>query len=208
MGPLVGRDPREAVLRLVSAPRGERRQVGIHWRGLLRRARWTASTQAGPGFGARPATLRYLKARDLGDRRLFIVDFTCSDGGTSEWAVIAERKEDGWHASGICGGSAVKDRRGTGLARTEPWANLGGQWGPDRCVISGLIEGPSPLLVDRVRLRVGDEIRDEDLVEDQRVLLFTAAPGDGPVHVEMLDGSGAVIRSQAWPDRRETSLSA
>jgi hypothetical protein len=193
-------DPRDAVLRLVCAPGGERRQLGVRRRGLLRRARWAASTQAGPGFGARPTTLRFLKARDLGDRRLFVVDFTGDDGGTWEWTVMAERKDGGWHATGICGGTTVKGRPGTAQRRTEPWANLGGQWGPTHHVISGLIEGPSPLLVDRVRLRVGDEVRDEDLVEDRRVLLFATAPGDQAARVEMLDGSGAVIRTQEWPN--------
>jgi hypothetical protein len=149
---------------------------------------------AAKGFNADPATVQFVKQREIPGRRLFAVSFKDRRGQSWAWLVAAEQDEAGeWSTHGVAGGGGdwsqpeLRVRRG-------PWLNLGCSWGADGFYGGGAIHRAGAD-VGRVRLRFRDGSVLEDDSERGLALFATGRRIEIPVVVELLDRTGAVIAS-------------
>lgn len=149
-------------------------------------------------FRVSPDTVRFVKQRGEPDRQLQYVTHD-ADGGPSgiahwHWIVLVSQEEPGrWSAYGVAGGGGAGDL----LARGFPWANLGGNWGPQGFRAGGTIEDPGNG-ISHVRLTDSEGRTFEDTVDDGVVLFMSDEPVARPMRVDLLDPEGRVVATDEW----------
>jgi hypothetical protein len=149
---------------------------------------WVASTRAGGGAGADPATVRFRKIRAFPSCQLHEVEFLTRDGHPQNLLARTWQEPDGtWVAAPIGGGA------GGGPYRSKPWVNFAAQWNAQLFAAGGPVTGQGAEAAHLVRLTFADRTVIEDVV-DNGVVLFFASPGVAfPARVEILDTAGDIL---------------
>jgi hypothetical protein len=139
---------------------------------------------------AAAGSIKVLKRRAWGERGLAAVRGTTADGQALFGVVeFVRRTPADWRVVGGSWGFESMARPGA-----EPWANFGGEWGPDGCWAAGHVVGAA---VHRVRMVDDTGTReDEDTVDEGVALLRLDGPCPGPCTVELYDAAGALLRTQ------------
>jgi hypothetical protein len=146
---------------------------------------------------ALPNTIRFVKSRGGPARQLWYVTYDAEGDRRTEswhWTVVAYREaSDRWIARGVAGGGGV----GTFPLRGFPWANLGGNWGPDGFRAGGTVEDAGRRVV-RVRLTDRQGRTFEDTVDHGVVLFMSDEAVTMPMRLEVIDAEGRVVSSDEW----------
>jgi hypothetical protein len=188
-------DPWDVVLEVLDRPVG-RVEVRARGAGGLE----AAAMSAGNAFDADIATVRCLKQRSSGSRRVYFVTFDGSiparraELHSFDYVVAVHRDKDGgWRAIGAAGGAG-------GLPpRPSPWINLAGGSGGDHFYAGGRIDNAG-VDIKRVRLSFADGVALEDDAENGVALFITDGPVSMPAAAELYDSAGErVARNSAFP---------
>lgn len=147
---------------------------------------WRAETTSG-GFGAKPDTFQFGKARRIPHAQVQVVTFETQAGQRMRFICCVRQDQAGeWQLVGGAGGAANGTPR-----RGHPWVNLGGG-GPRPYYAGGQVLEHAGVVV-RVRLRAANGTVLEDTVDDDVVLFLTDEQVQQPVYAELLDWSGQVV---------------
>lgn len=137
-------------------------------------------------------TVRFIKKRETPTSQLWYVTYDGEGGprGTTHWrwTVLATQEgPDRWSAQGVAGASGSPPVLG------EPWANIGGNWGPHGFLAGGTVEDAGKGVV-RVLLIDAEGRTFEGTVDDEVVLFMSEDPVAMPMRVELYDADDRVVR--------------
>jgi len=140
-------------------------------------------------------TVRFVKRKRGPPDQIWYI--TCDADGSRgterwHWTVVASRHDQSrWTAHGVAGGSGGPCLRG------RPWANLGGNWGPNGFRAGGTVEDAGAGIA-RVRLTDLEGRLFEDSVENGIVLFSSDEPVAMPMRLELVDSDGRVVDTDEW----------
>ncbi len=149
---------------------------------------WSSSIRDEGGPGADPATIEFVKTKDLSNRQLHEVDYVSHRGWTMHALIETRQEQDGtWTVHSLGGGA------GPALRRSRPWVNLCAGIGPQSFTAGGHVEGDGAENAASVRLSFADGGEIEDTIDNGVVLFFEPRAIVAPVDVSILDGDGGVL---------------
>lgn len=142
----------------------------------------------GGGWGADPATVRFLKSKAGEGWDLHAVAFTTT-GGQPRRAILRARFEPagGWRVQTIGGGGDG------GPHRERPWVNFTANSGPHEFRAGGQVVGDGADRAATVRITFPDGTVEEDRVDSGTVSFSLERGMNFPAEVEMLDDTGATL---------------
>jgi hypothetical protein len=145
-------------------------------------------------------TIRFVKFREAGLRRLYFVTFmgSISELGLPEplghsYVFPVTRGDAGsWVTSGGAGGGGPSPTRGV------PWINLAGGGWPSRFYAGGVVEtAGAPVAAVELRFADGTVLTDD--IGEGVALFITDGPVTLPATVMLLDGNGGTVATHRFP---------
>ncbi|MDQ6876389.1 MAG: hypothetical protein M3082_01570 [Candidatus Dormibacteraeota bacterium] len=179
-------DPRQTIVAQLAQQRGN-----PLWQSAPSPGGWRGAISRSGGHDADPATVRFVKQREIPGHELHAVAFADQDGRTYRYLVGVVQGTGGWEVEGLAGGS------GNEPPRDQPWVNFCG-WGWRRSFYGGgWVIGSGSKATARVRLRFREGPMLEDTVDGGVVLSIADARVDVPATAEILDAKGSLLASHS-----------
>lgn len=155
---------------------------------------WKSTTITGGGADADPATIQFVKTKDLPSCQMHYVRFTFRSGGLPSVSVIRTwQEDDGRVAVAPIGGGGADER-----ARALPWVNLIAGWTGSHFMAGGSIIGKGSDQASVVTLTFTNGVVINDHVENGVVLFFEPVEVVMPALVTILDAEGTTL--VAYPE--------
>jgi hypothetical protein len=147
--------------------------------------------RAGGGFGAKAATVHFLKVRSIPRRQVHALAFEDEEGSLWHFICFLVQDTEGhWHVESGGGGSNRDIQQHSG--RNHPRANLAGGGWQDHFWAGGYVIDDGFDVV-QVNLTSNNGQKLEDSVEDGLVLFVTDKEVHMPVQAELYNHSGELV---------------